>query len=89
MIPTGGNPEGGDLRRRFLRERHGTLLSRPFGQHKTAPLVWQLVFWPGQTREVSAYERSCDNCNCTKEEHIGRSRSAASFAPPDDTRWHQ
>ena len=64
-------PDGGNLRLRILRECHDTPLGGHFGRHKTASLVRRLTFWPGQTRDVAEYVRSCDTCQRTKAEHVG------------------
>ena len=64
-------PEGGHLRRRILQECHDTPLGGHFGRHKTTALVRRLAYWPGQTRDVAAYVRSCDVCQRTKAEHLG------------------
>ena len=64
-------PDGGGLRRRILQECHDTPLGGHFGRHKTAALVRRLAFWPGQTRDVEAYVRTCEVCQRTKAEHVG------------------
>ena len=64
-------PNGGGLRQRILRECHDTPLGGHFGRHKTASLTRMLTFWPGQTRDVGEYVRSCDTCQRTKAEHVG------------------
>ena len=64
-------PEEGDLRRRILQECHDTPLGGHFGRHKTAALVRRLAFWPGLSRDVATYVRSCDTCQRTKAEHVG------------------
>ena len=64
-------PDGGGLRARILQECHDTPLGGHFGRHKTAALVRRLAFWPGQTRDVVAYVRSCEVCQHTKADHVG------------------
>ena len=64
-------PEGGDLRRRIIQECHDTPLGGHFGRHKTTALVRRLAFWPGQSRDVAEYVRSCDTCQRIKAEHVG------------------
>ena len=64
-------PDGGGLRRQILKECHDTPLGGHFGRHKTAALVRRLAFWPGQTRDVEAYVRSCEVCQRTKADHVG------------------
>ena len=64
-------PDGGGLRQRILRECHDTPLGGHFGRHKTGSLTRRLTFWPGQTRDVAEFVRSCDTCQRTKAEHIG------------------
>ena len=64
-------PDGGGLRARILQECHDTPLGGHFGRHKTAALVRRLAFWPGQTRDVVAYVRSCEVCQRTKADHVG------------------
>jgi len=64
-------PDGGNLRHRILKECHDTPLGGHFGRHKTASLVRRLAFWPGQTRDVAEYVRTCDTCQRVKAEHVG------------------
>ena len=64
-------PDGGGLRARILQECHDTPLGGHFGRHKTAALVRRLAYWPGQTREVDSYVRSCGICQRTKADHVG------------------
>ena len=64
-------PDGGGLRGRILAECHDTPLGGHFGRHKTATLVRRLTFWPGQTRDVATYVRSCEICQRTKADHVG------------------
>jgi hypothetical protein len=64
-------PDGGGLRSRILHECHDTPLGGHFGRHKTASLVRRLAYWPGQTRDVEAYVRTCGVCQHTKAEHVG------------------
>ena len=64
-------PDGGGLRARILQECHDTPLGGHFGRHKTAALVRRLAYWPGQTRDVDAYVRSCEVCQRTKADHVG------------------
>jgi hypothetical protein len=66
-------PDGGGLRhgRRILQECHDTPLGGHFGGHKTAALVRRLAYWPGQTRDVEAYFRTCEVCRRTKAEPVG------------------
>jgi len=64
-------PDGGGLRRRILQECHDTPLGGHFGRHKTTALVRRLAYWPGQTRDVEAYVRTCEVCQRTKAEHVG------------------
>jgi transposase InsO family protein len=64
-------PDGGGLRRRILHECHDTPLGGHFGRHKTTSLVRRLAYWPGQTRDVEAYVRTCEVCQHTKAEHVG------------------
>jgi len=64
-------PDGGGLRLKILRECHDTPLGGHFGRHKTTALVRRLAYWPGQTRDVDAYVRSCEICQRTKAEHVG------------------
>jgi hypothetical protein len=56
------NPNGGHLLHRILKECHDTPLGGHFGRHKTAALVRLPAFWPGQTRDVAEYVRTCDTC---------------------------
>ena len=32
----------------------------------------RLAYWPGQTRDVDAYVRSCEVCQRTKSDHVGQ-----------------
>ena len=64
-------PEGGNLRQRILQECHDTPLGGHFGRQKTAALVRRFAFWPGQTKDVDVYVRSCDVCQRVKAEHVG------------------
>ena len=64
-------PDGGGLRARILQECHDTPLGGHFGRHKTMALVRRLAYWPGLTRDVDAYVRSCEVCQRTKADHVG------------------
>ncbi len=64
-------PDGGNLRRSIIRECHETPLFGHLGRQKTAAQVRRLAYWPGQTRNIAAYARSCDTYRRTKVEHVG------------------
>ena len=64
-------PEGSHLRQRIIQECHDTPLGGHFGRQKTAALVRRFAFWPGQTKDVASYVRSCDVCQRVKAEHVG------------------
>ena len=54
------------------QECHDTPLGGHFERHKPAALVCRLVYWPGQTRDVEAYTRSCEVCQRVtgKADHV-------------------
>ncbi len=56
--------------RQILQVCHDTPLGGHFRRHETAALVRRLAYWPGQTRDVDAFVRTCEVCQRTTEEHV-------------------
>jgi len=59
-------PEGGSMRLNRLLDAHATPLSPHFGREKTLANVARHFFWPGMTKDVEDFVKSCNNCQRNK-----------------------
>ena len=46
----------------ILQQYHDSLLARHYGVARTQALAAQYFVWPGLSRDVEVYVRSCDTC---------------------------
>ncbi|KNZ51210.1 hypothetical protein VP01_4048g2 [Puccinia sorghi] len=59
-------PDNPSLKLSILESRHDSPLAGHFGQEKTYSLISRDFSWPGMTRDVKYYVKSCYDCNCNK-----------------------
>lgn len=59
-------PEGGDLRRRVVRERHNSKAAGHPGRYKTLELVSRDFWWPNMGNFIHDYVTGCAVCQSTK-----------------------
>ena len=59
-------PKDKDLRRRIIEQHHDSRVAGHPGWFKTLELVSQSYWWPGLSREVGLYMKTCDLCSRTK-----------------------
>ena len=70
------------LRNKILSLSHDTPLYAHGGRNKTYFMVSQSFFWPGMSRDVKLFCKSCDTCQRTT--HKGRKIKAPLQIPDQD-----
>ena len=59
-------PQDADLRRQIIAVHHDSPVAGHPGKWKTIELVSRNYWWPGLSRQVALYTKTCDRCNQTK-----------------------
>ena len=59
-------PKDMELRRKIVELHHDSQIAGHPGRWKTLELVSRNYWWPGMSRYIALYTRSCDRCNRTK-----------------------
>jgi RNase H-like domain found in reverse transcriptase/Reverse transcriptase (RNA-dependent DNA polymerase)/Integrase zinc binding domain/Chromo (CHRromatin Organisation MOdifier) domain len=59
-------PANDSIKLQILRAHHDSPIAGHYGQDKTLELISREFFWPGMTKFVEDYIRTCDTCARTK-----------------------
>jgi hypothetical protein len=81
-------PNNPDLRRRILAQHHDSKIAGHPGRWKTLELVTRTYWWPGISRYIGQYTRTCDLCLRTKA-HRQKPTGELHPVPIADQRWDQ
>ena len=77
----------GRLRVDLLHDHHDNKGSGHLGTAKTVNLLGRLYYWPGMSRDVKDYVRSCNSCQRNKSD-ITTTRGMLQPLPIPPARWH-
>lgn len=80
------SPKPYNLRAQFLHDHHDAEASAHLGTNKTLNAVARKFYWPGMTRDVKDYVRSCNKCQLNMAGLVSHGLHQALPIPPH--RWH-
>jgi hypothetical protein len=75
-----------NLRAQILHDHHDATFCGHLGTTKTLNTVSRKFYWPGLTKDVKDYVRSCNKCQLNKASNISYGLHQALPIPPH--RWH-
>ena len=76
-------PKVGDLREQCLEEVHDSPYSGYCGVHKTRDLLLRAYWWPGWSKDVHEYVRTCASCQRNKAGNTKRAGQLQPLPIPD------